>query len=586
MQGTSDGPASRGMNLIFTQQPQQVITQPYIPLQQNVYSQTSGSQLNNQSLYTYNAQSQPTMFQHPYTQIPNPTSYLGYSQQPQMQTFMHPIQTPQPSQIYTNPLPHINYNTQQKTQWETTSITSDIPEVHENKNWQDDKDMQSVISDESEVIRPNDFQEVKPRKKRKRLNNSPLKDNTPANQNVRTQNRFQPFMNTNNDEENNSGEQHKKEIVPPFILHFVEKITPLINLINSTVKSNEYYYEILKGNKVKLQTNNIENYKKIKKTLDDNKVIRHTYTLEENKKYRVVLRNLHHTTEHEEIKTALQTLGHTVENISGGFIKNKQDIPKNLFFIDLKKKDNNAEIFKTKLLLNAVVKFEEPRKKSNLIQCLRCCCYGHTKSNCTRPMRCYKCAEKHDYKTCNKKKDDGKDPKCILCGGNHPATAKICKVYKEIVSRRFPSRKLATPTNPETETAKLQQNSSQEQEKPNMPKPKNQYSIQRVVDLPQQAQQSTTKPNRYSTQSTINLPQQEQQPIMAKPQNQYTTQHTPNLQKPTYAQITNDSNIITFLQATITNQQQTMNQMAAEIKSLREQLTQLTNLITKNGTAV
>lgn len=38
---------------------------------------------------------------------------------------------------------------------------------------------------------------------------------------------------------------------------------------------------------------------------------------------------------------------------------------KNIFFIDIKRKENNNEIFEIKLFLYSIVVFEEPHKKDN-----------------------------------------------------------------------------------------------------------------------------------------------------------------------------------------------------------------------------
>lgn len=536
MQGSFPGTSANATNYGYVCHPQQTPIQTNTYPQQNVYSQSSTSIPTNSNIQLYGAQSQPIIYQQPYTPMiyPMQQKFMEHTQQPYTQTH----QTGQPLEF--NPNLHFpNASTQQpQTTRPATPPYTDI-ELDKNLCRYQQYDTQSVTSEENKTLQPNDFQEVKPRKKRKRSINSPQEVRT---EHVKTRNRFQPFAAMDSAGESNTNQnsltKQNKENVPPFILHFVEKIPPLVNLLNSVVTKKDYYYEILKGNKVKIQANTLENYKKIKKTLDEHKVIRHTYTLDENKKFRVVLRNVHHSTSHDEIITALKELGHTVVNVTGGSTANKYGSTKNIFFIDLEKQSNNSDIFKIKLLLNAVVQFEEPKKKSKLIQCMRCCCYGHTKNNCTRPPRCYKCAGSHDYTTCNKRKDDGRDPKCALCGGTHPATAKICKVYQEIVSRRFPSYNIPVP-----ETLK----------------------DQRVQQHQQQKQQY----------------QQQQEKLCTS-----TNPVTYNQQQVTYAQATSGNNIIAFLQTTITNQQQTMNQMAIEIKSLREQLSQLTSLLLKNGAVV
>lgn len=148
---------------------------------------------------------------------------------------------------------------------------------------------------------------------------------------------------------------------------------------------------------------------------------------------------MHHSTSTDEIKAELMELGHEVENIIN-FINKETQIKKNLFFIDLKRNDNNSKIFEIKRFMNSVLVFEEPHKKRELPQCKRCQCYGHTRNQCTRPYRCVKCAGDHDYRSCLKQKSDGTPAKCVLCNGSHPANYKGCTVYQEIINRKQPIR--------------------------------------------------------------------------------------------------------------------------------------------------
>lgn len=96
-----------------------------------------------------------------------------------------------------------------------------------------------------------------------------------------------------------------------------------------------------------------------------------------------------------------------------------------------------------KYIYNTVVKIEDPRKRTTVVQCTKCQQYGHTKNNCLRPYRCVKCAEGHKTADCPKK-DKSTHAKCALCLGNHPANYKGCEVYKEIASRRNKARRPIT----------------------------------------------------------------------------------------------------------------------------------------------
>lgn len=369
-------------------------TQQLYPfVQSTAYQQVQPMQLNHTT-------HQPIFWQTPQTQQMQSAPNIYLPLQPNLQ----PIQT---EPFMQTP----SYTTQHAPNLSTTHhIPVQPSQTYTNitKNRSPDRsDSQSVYSDKSESYRPNNFQVVR-QNKRKRTDDNPQIP-CEAEMNVtNTQNRFLPLIGLNDEQLTNrkTTTGNSTENIPPFILHFVDKVQPLLDILKSVITDKDYYYQVMKGNKIKLQVNSLANYKLVKKLLDDNKVIRHTYTLDEEKKFRVVLRNLHHTTDTKDIAAALNEEGHTAVAITNIQVwKDQKNIPKNLFFIDLQKKANNADIFKIKRLLNAVVQFEEPIKKTKLPQCTRCWCYGHTGKNCTRPYRCYKCAGNHDYKTCTKKRE-------------------------------------------------------------------------------------------------------------------------------------------------------------------------------------
>jgi len=103
-----------------------------------------------------------------------------------------------------------------------------------------------------------------------------------------------------------------------------------------------------------------------------------------------------------------------------------------LFFVDLDPAENNKEIYKITALQNKIVQIEHPRaKKNNIVQCMRCQQYGHTKSYCKRPFLCVKCGGHHNSKECKKSKDT--PATCALCAGNHPANYRGCEHYHNML---------------------------------------------------------------------------------------------------------------------------------------------------------
>lgn len=124
-----------------------------------------------------------------------------------------------------------------------------------------------------------------------------------------------------------------------------------------------------------------------------------------------------------EIKEELTALGHKVRNI----INAKQRGTKEpLFFVDLEPPDNNRDTYKVKKL-NSIILIEPPRKDKNIVQCMRCQQYGHTKTYCNKPFVCVKCEGTHSTTDCKKSADT--PATCASCRGPHPASFRGCEYY-------------------------------------------------------------------------------------------------------------------------------------------------------------
>ena len=87
-------------------------------------------------------------------------------------------------------------------------------------------------------------------------------------------------------------------------------------------------------------------------------------------------------------------------------------------------------IFKVKVLLQHCVTIESPQPQREIVQCMRCQKFGHTRSYCTLPPVCVKCGQEHDNRDCTKSPEAA--PTCDLCNGNHIANYRGCPEYLKI----------------------------------------------------------------------------------------------------------------------------------------------------------
>lgn len=61
----------------------------------------------------------------------------------------------------------------------------------------------------------------------------------------------------------------------------------------------------------------------------------------------------------------------------------------------------------------------------NPMQCYGCFVYGHVRSKCPGPRRCYNCSNEYHDETCET------NPRCVNCNGEHRPTSRKCTVYQK-----------------------------------------------------------------------------------------------------------------------------------------------------------
>lgn len=237
----------------------------------------------------------------------------------------------------------------------------------------------------------------------------------------------------------------KKENPPPIFIPNIININNMIGSIEEIISKDSYSYKCITRDKVKINTNTIDAYRGLVRHLTEKKVSFHTYQIKKERAYRVVLKNMHYSTDLNDIKGAIEDHGYAIRNISNLKSARTKE-PLSIFFVDLEPASNNKDIFKIEYLLNAKIVFEPPHKRNDVVQCKKCQRYGHTKSYCWYQHRCVKCGCNHDTSTCLKPTTS--PPKCVLCGGEHPANYKGCSVYRDIKHKSFPSRRLISKTDP------------------------------------------------------------------------------------------------------------------------------------------
>lgn len=196
-----------------------------------------------------------------------------------------------------------------------------------------------------------------------------------------------------------------------------------MEMLETVAQRNKFSIKIVNKNQLRISCTEIETYRSLIATVRENGLIGHTFNRKDLKRYRIVIRNLHHTTTHSEIRDAIKS---TENEVSGEIINARygpEKMPTSTFFVNILPNQNNKKVKEIQYIYNQSVVIEDPRKKKTMLQCQRCQQYGHSKNYCTRPYRCVKCAESHKRSECSKT-DRNTPAQCALCLGPHPANFK------------------------------------------------------------------------------------------------------------------------------------------------------------------
>lgn len=206
-------------------------------------------------------------------------------------------------------------------------------------------------------------------RKRKRLHKpSSQQQSNASNTQTPTKNRYLA-LDTHEENENTNHTQETQKIPkpPPIFIYGVKDFKKMINNLAEVTADETYHTKALANEIVKINAHTIDTYRKLVRHLRDENIIHHTYQVKEERAYRVVIRNLHHSVPLEDIKQDLSKAGHNVRNIVN--IKHRvTKEPLCMFFIDLEPTPNNKPIFHQEFVSNTKITVEPPRKQRGLVQ--------------------------------------------------------------------------------------------------------------------------------------------------------------------------------------------------------------------------
>jgi hypothetical protein len=191
-----------------------------------------------------------------------------------------------------------------------------------------------------------------------------------------------------------------------------------------------------------VRPNGVQNFNEIVTYLKETNASFHSFRPRCLRLYKIVIRNLHHTTLSGDISVALSEERYSVKRIHN-LKKNNRPLP--IFFVDLDHNENNNQIYNIKSLFNTKIVIKKPNKTTRgPPQCFNCQDFGHMVNYCRHPPRCVKCGEAHSIGSCTK--DRSSPAKCVHCSEDYTADFRGCPAFKKANNKKI-IRPSKSPTN-------------------------------------------------------------------------------------------------------------------------------------------
>ncbi|CAH2106651.1 unnamed protein product [Euphydryas editha] len=188
--------------------------------------------------------------------------------------------------------------------------------------------------------------------------------NPPSPDGVSISNSFSELPITDNAQGNYQPKEKKPSKPPPIILYGVEDVNKLTEFLETTAERSTFNYKIINKNQIRIITKDVNIYKNLISRIREKGLIGHTFNIKEERSYRLVIKNLHHTTPHNDIIDAFRETGNTVvgEIINARFGPEKK--PTSTFFVNLQPGPNNKIAKKDKKYFPPICHDRRPKKKN------------------------------------------------------------------------------------------------------------------------------------------------------------------------------------------------------------------------------
>lgn len=202
------------------------------------------------------------------------------------------------------------------------------------------------------------------------------------------------------------------------------------------------------GYSVKLDS--LDDHSTMKQFLAQQHIPFYTYTTQDKKPLRLVLKGVHHTYTPVDITDDLASEKVKVVSVQPMYAKGKVNM--DMFIVNFEHGTKLDEVRKTvKYVCNQTITWHSFVKKDIGTQCRKCQRFGHAASNCGLEYRCVKCPHKHSPGDCPL--EDDQPATCVNCKENHPANFKKCAAYIKYTESLSKSQKKSGNNKTNTNTS-------------------------------------------------------------------------------------------------------------------------------------
>ncbi|KAA5621919.1 hypothetical protein F3H11_32070, partial [Pseudomonas aeruginosa] len=180
------------------------------------------------------------------------------------------------------------------------------------------------------------------------------------------------------------------------------------------------------GIQIKVRTS--DDHRALSSYLRKERISFHTYTLQEERELRAVIRGIPKELDAELVKADLLEQGLPVNSVHRMHTGRGRE-PYNMVLVALQPTPEGKQIFNIRTVCSlSGIAVETPHKKGTPSQCHNCQLYGHSSRNCHARPRCVKCLGDHATALCTRdQKTATEPPSCVLCRTQgHPANYRGC----------------------------------------------------------------------------------------------------------------------------------------------------------------